>query len=81
MDVLRESILQMIREVSNAGGSLIRGEVLIREGLMFVAAIIGALWGYFLGRSAERRRWGAELQPALEALHRAFQNSANRVAR
>ncbi len=57
----------LIREVSNAGGGLLRSETWIREGLAFFGAVIGAVWGYSLGRSIERRRWRTSLQPALEA--------------
>ncbi len=45
-------------------------EILIREGLVFVGAVAGAVWGYFLGRIIERRRWALEVSPSLEALER-----------
>ena len=45
-------------------------EFMIREALVFGGAIAGALWGYFLGRMIERRRWAVEMTPSLEALER-----------
>ena len=43
-------------------------EIVIREVLVFGGAVAGALWGYFLGKMIERRRWVVEVTPSLEAL-------------
>jgi hypothetical protein len=43
-------------------------EIMIREALVFGGAVAGAVWGYFLGKIIERRRWALEVSPSLEAL-------------
>lgn len=45
-------------------------ELVVREALVFGGAVAGAIWGYFLGRLIERRRFALELGPSLEALER-----------
>ena len=45
-------------------------EIMIREALVFGGAVAGAVWGYFVGRIIERRRWALEVGPSLEALER-----------
>ena len=42
-------------------------ETLVREGLVFGGAVLGAIWGYTWGRTAEYRRWQAVLE-GLESL-------------
>lgn len=42
-------------------------ETLIREGLIFGGAVLGAIWGYVWGRTVEYRRWQAALE-GLESL-------------
>ncbi len=45
-------------------------EILIREALVFGGALAGAVWGYYLGRVVERRRFALEVCPSLEAFER-----------
>jgi hypothetical protein len=45
-------------------------EIVLREALVFGGAVAGAIWGYFLGKMVERRRWVVEVTPSLEALER-----------
>jgi hypothetical protein len=73
MDALKEWILYIIREGSNVTESLRGREILIRERLVFVGAILGGLWGYSMGRSGERNGWRRELRPGLETLARALE--------
>jgi hypothetical protein len=42
-------------------------ETLVREGLVFGGAVLGAIWGYAWGRTTEYRRWQAVLE-GLESL-------------
>jgi hypothetical protein len=37
-------------------------ETLVREGLIFGGAALGAIWGYAWGRKAEYRRWRSVLE-------------------
>jgi membrane protein YqaA with SNARE-associated domain len=75
VDMLKVWFLYTIREISNAGGSLLGSEIWVREILLFVGAVVGAVWGYFLGKSAEHRRWRTQLRPGLEDLERAVRGS------
>ena len=43
-------------------------DLAVREALVFGGAIAGAVWGYFLGKALERRRFAREIRPSLEAL-------------
>jgi hypothetical protein len=45
-------------------------EILIREALVFGGAVAGALWGYYLGKTVERRRVASEVGKSLEAFER-----------
>ena len=47
-------------------------EMLVREGMIFSGAVLGAIWGYVLGRRVERRRWQESLSGELEALRSKF---------
>jgi hypothetical protein len=47
-------------------------EMLVREALIFSGAVLGAIWGYELGRRVERRRWKESLSGELEALRSKF---------
>lgn len=45
-------------------------EFAIREVLVFGGALAGALWGYYLGKIVERRRFAAEVASSLENFER-----------
>jgi hypothetical protein len=43
-------------------------EVLIREALVFAGAVVGVVWGFYLGKIVERRRLAAEVHANLETI-------------
>ena len=45
-------------------------EVLVREALVFGGAVAGVVWGYYLGKIVERRRFAAEVNASLETIER-----------
>ena len=45
-------------------------EILIREVLVFGSAVGAAVWGYYLRKVIERRRFDAEVDASLEAIER-----------
>ncbi len=45
-------------------------EILVREVLVFGGAVAGAVWGYYLGKVVERRRFALEVSSSLEAFER-----------
>lgn len=45
-------------------------EIVIREALVFGGAVAGALWGYYLGKVVERRRFALEVSATLETFER-----------
>jgi hypothetical protein len=45
-------------------------EILIREALVFCGAVVGAVWGYYLGKTVERRRFASEVSATLETFER-----------
>lgn len=45
-------------------------EILIREALVFGGAVAGAVWGYYLGKTVERRRFASEVSASLESFER-----------
>ncbi len=42
----------------------------MREALVFGGAVAGAIWGYYLGKVVERRRFASEVSSSLEAFER-----------
>jgi hypothetical protein len=72
MDALKEWLLYIVRESSHVAENLRGREILIRESLVFVGAVLGGLWGYSVGRTGERNRWRRELRPGLETLQQAL---------
>ena len=45
-------------------------EILIREALVFGGAVAGAIWGYYLGKAVERRRFASEVGASLQTIER-----------